>query len=99
MKSSSGSVLVDKLNDLFIYLEDIQYHHNSQMNDNDPWSLAPFSSLGQDCFADVDHKEVSWEIRRIGTTYLLKDFISYPSAFEIQLLTNAYVRFPLYEVK
>ena len=63
-RSSSGSIVVDKLNDLFIYLEEIQGHHGH--SDNDPWSKAPFTSLGSDCFADVDHKEYSWEIRRIG---------------------------------
>ena len=63
-KAQSGSVIVERLNDLFTYLEKIQHH--STMTDDDPWSLAPFTSLGKDCFADVDHKDLSWEIRRIG---------------------------------
>ena len=45
----SGSAMLNKLNDLYNYLENIQKHYGNdpvKMN-QDPWTMAPFASLGQ----------------------------------------------------
>ncbi len=60
--------MVKKLSELFNYLENIQHtdhYANAVMKDDDSWSMAaPFTHLGSDCFSDVDHKDLAWELRR-----------------------------------
>ena len=31
-----------------------------------PFQRAPFSKLGQDCFQDVNHKRLSWDLRKLA---------------------------------
>lgn len=55
------------LSDLFTYLEN-NYGNQVNIDDERPWSKAPFTHLGKDCFADVDHKQLTWEIHRVALT-------------------------------
>ena len=74
--SNSGSLrtalITRKLSELFAHLESIHGRPNGQM---DPWSLAPFAKLGEDCFSDVNHKQFTWEIKKLAL--VMQDFIEY----------------------
>ena len=71
--SESGSLktalITRKLSEIFAHLESI---HNTDHID-DPWSLAPFANLGDDCFIDVNHKQFTWEIKKLALA--MQDFI------------------------
>ena len=72
--NGSGSLrtalIARKLSELFAHLESI---HTFNENKLDPWSLAPFAKLGQDCFLDVNHKQFTWEIKKLALA--MQDFI------------------------
>ena len=68
--SLKSALIARKLSDIFEHLESI---HNPDPNIDDPWSLAPFANLGDDCFIDVNHKQFTWEIKKLALA--MQDFI------------------------
>jgi hypothetical protein len=71
----SGVVQEDKMQllmKLMIGLFD-NLHQGQDARPRDPMSQAPFTKLGQDCFSDVNHKDISIDVRKTAlalTKYL-----------------------------
>ena len=60
------SQILKQLSDLYTYLETNDYYKQKPV---DPFTLAPFTKLGYDCFSDVNHKEISWEVRKAALSF------------------------------
>ena len=64
--TSDDKVIIKMLSNLLDDIENKKETNSNGEKSTDTFRSAPFSKLGQDCFQDVDHKKLSWDLRKLA---------------------------------